>query len=216
MTKESFRLKLFRIARSRSRYLDISHDFLHTERVALLAEKIGLSEGADPEILLPAALFHDAVVSPKHNPRSRTDSAMSAEFARNVLLSVPGYPRNKLEYVCAAITECSFKNGIRSQFLEGKILQDADGLDAIGALGIMRAFATTGLLRIPFYHHRDPFSQNRKPNQRLFGIDFFFSRMLVVESSMHTTIGRRLARQRTAFLRKFLVQLRKEFQQAQS
>lgn len=208
-----FRAKLVVIARSQSRYADTAHDIRHTLRVLRISEKIGRVEGADLEILIPAAVFHDTIVSPKHHPRSRSDSIMSADFARKVLSSMPGYPEHKIEYVCAAIAECSVKKESPSRFIEGKILQDADRLDAVGALGVMRAFATTGLLRIPIYCENDPFCKRRKPDPRAYGIDFLFSRVLTITACMHTVTGRQLARQRTGFVRKFVAQLNKELNQ---
>lgn len=208
-----FKKRLVQIARSQTRFADVAHDIRHTLRVVSASEKIGKAENADLEILIPAALFHDAIVSPKNTPRARSDSAMSAEFSRNVLESFQGYPSAKIEYVCAAIATCSYKNGLPPQFLEAEILQDADRLDAIGAHGIMRAFVTCGHLRIPLYDENDPFCQSRKPNADAFGIDFFYSRILKVASQMHTKTGYHIARSRHMFVKKFLREIECELQQ---
>ncbi|MFH2097405.1 MAG: HD domain-containing protein [bacterium] len=214
MNLKIFRARLIEIARSQSRYADVAHDLRHTLRVLRISEKIGLIEKADLDILLPAAIFHDVIISPKHHPRARSDSIMSADFARKILCSIRRYPEQKIEYVCAAIAECAFTKESVSHTLEGRILQDADRLDALGALGIMRAFATTGQLRIPFYHENNPFCRKRKPDPKLYGVDFFFTRLLKLTSGMHTVTGLKLAKQRTGYIRKFLTQLDKELNQS--
>ena len=182
-------------------------------RVLRAAERIVHAEDADLEIVIPAALLHDFVISPKHNPRSRSDSRLSAAFAKKILNSLKGYPPQKIALVYKAILECSFTKGIKSDFLEGKILQDADRLDTVGALGIMRAFATTGQLQVPFYSLHDPFCQKRKPAPKLYTIDFLYVRSLKVESSMNTRTGRLLAQERTNYVKHFLGQLMFELKQ---
>ncbi len=207
------RQKLISIARLQNRHADIAHDFRHTLRVLYVVEKISQSEKADREVTIPAALFHDAVISRKHTPLSRSDSQRSAHFALRVLHSIQNYPSAKIPLVYQAIRECSFTKGIQSNFLEGKILQDADRLDTVGALGILRAIATAGQLQIQFYNSQDPFCQNRKPTPKDYAIDFFYARSLQVTKSMQTKTSREMARQRVIFLKKFLHQLKDELVQ---
>lgn len=173
MNLSVLRAKLVAIAQARVRSGDVAHDFEHTRRVLAIAERIARAEHADLEIVIPAALFHDIIISLKHNPQSRSDPGRSAKYAQLTLSGIREYPAHKIPLVYRAINECSFSKGIKSDFLEGKIVQDADRLDVVGVLGIMRAFATTGQLKIPFYDPRDPFCRRRKPNPRHYTVDFF-------------------------------------------
>ncbi|MFH0853591.1 MAG: HD domain-containing protein [bacterium] len=214
MAPTSLKRKLSLIAKAQSRFADASHDFNHTQRVVQISEKIGIEERTDLEILIPAAMFHDSVVSRKNDPRARSDTIRSAKFAKKVLSGINNYPSNKIVKVSAAIRECSYTFGGNVGFLEGKIIQDADRLDAIGAIGIMRAFATTGQLQIPLFHDNDPFCRRRNPNQRRYGLDFIFTRMLRIETGMNTDTGKKIASQRTAYLRSFLDQIDIELKQS--
>ena len=106
--------------------------------------------------------------------------------------------------------EDTFKDGFIKEYtnwvLEAKILQDADRLEATGAISIMRTFSSTGQMRSPFYHAEDPFSEMRKPNAHEYGLDLFYTRLLLVEDMMHTTSAKMIASKRTAFLKLFLEQ----------
>jgi len=119
---------------------DPVHDFDHILRVLALAERIGAAEGADLEIVRAAALLHDA-------GRSRAEAAgqdhahFAAAQAREIL---DGAPPDKVEAVVAAILAHRFRSGPPPASLEGRVLFDADKLDAIGAIGIARAFAYSG------------------------------------------------------------------------
>lgn len=87
------RTKLLRIIYANSRHADIVHESEHTMRVLSAAEKIARAESADLEIIILAALFHDFIISPKHNPKSRADSKLSADFTKLILNSLGDYPK---------------------------------------------------------------------------------------------------------------------------
>ena len=105
---------------------------------------------------------------------------------------------------------CSFTKNIQPDFIEAKILQDADGLEATGAISIMRTFSSTGQMQRPFYHPRDPFCQARQPDSLKFALDLFYERLLLVEQRMHIATAQKIARRRTKFLRQFLKELELE------
>lgn len=195
---------------------DPSHDLGHTLRVLHLAEQIAQVEGADLDILVPAALFHDVIVHGKHDPRSGQSTEESAALAEKVLLNEPNFPAGKVPAVATAIRQCSYSRGIMADSLEGRILQDADRLEATGAIAVMRTYASTGLMNRPFFDPADPFCEARDPAPHRFALDLFYARLLRVETGMHTETARMLARRRTEFLRAFLQELRLELEESGS
>ena len=208
MTKD-LRAKLFKIAEDRQSKTDPSHDFQHIQRVLNLAVKIGKSVKADLDVLIPAALFHDIVVYQKNLPQSKGESDESAEVAEKVLEGLKNYPKKKIEDIKNCIKECSFSKGISPKLLESKVLQDADRLEATGAISIMRTFSSCGQMNRPLYDPSDPFCMNG-PQQFKSGIDLFYRRLLIVEKTMHTDLAKKIAKSRTKFLKIFLSQLKKE------
>jgi uncharacterized protein len=116
-----------------------AHDFDHVLRVLALAERIGQAEGADLEIVRAAALLHDV------GGRHRSGHAgTGAQRAREIL---QGHPPEKVEAVAQAIATHSFREKSTPQTLEAQVLYDADKLDAIGAIGVARAYAVSGQMR---------------------------------------------------------------------
>lgn len=202
--------KLLKIAEERINGDDPAHDLNHAFRVLLTAEKICKKEKADMDVIVPGALFHDIVNYPKNDPRRSQSADESAEFVKNILNNIGDYPKEKIEKVSIAIKSCSFSKGIISDLLEAKILQDADGLEATGAISIMRTFASTGSMKRTFYHTEDPFAKNRQPDDMKYALDLFFTRLLKVKERMHTETAKKIAERRTNFLKKFLKELELE------
>ncbi len=202
--------KLIRIAIDKMNENDPSHDINHIMRVLSISEKIAKEEGADLDIVVPAAIFHDVICYPK-NHRRRLDSQIeSAEFARKILKSIKFFPANKIEKVYDSINICSFTKAKSPDFLEAKILQDADSLEAMGAISIMRTFASAGIMNKIFYNSLDPFCDKRKPDDAKYALDLFFSRLLVVKSRLHTKSAKFMAQKRIMLLKVFLKALRSE------
>ena len=90
------------------------------------------------------------------------------------------------------------------------ILQDADRLDAIGAIGVARCMATCAEMGRPFYHEQDPFCLERPPEDRRWGLDHFETKLLRIPQALHTARARAIAGERVAFMRGFLTQLERE------
>jgi uncharacterized protein len=155
-------------------------------------------------------LFHDLIVYPKDHPDRHKSQTESAEAAEEILNSLVDYPKEKIEKVKTCIFECSFSKGIIPVLLESKILQDADGLEATGAISIMRTYSSTGQMKRPFYESQDPFCENREPDASHFALDLFYERLLKVKERMHTQTAIRIAERRTAFLLDFLEELKLE------
>lgn len=207
---DDLRTRLIALAYANIANDDPSHDVEHARRVLANAERIAAVEGGDLDIIVPAALFHDVVNPPKDDPRAAHASDASADWITASLPNVSGYPTEKIPRVADAIRCCSFAKGIRPAAIEAQILQDADGLEATGAVAIMRTFASTGQMRRPFYRPADPLCATRAPDPKRYALDLFFARLLVVRDRMHTATARQLAEERTQFLRVFLDQFARE------
>lgn len=185
---------------------DPAHDLLHLERVVAQAKRIAALEGADLAVVLPAAWLHDYVVVPKDDPRRALASRLAAAAARKHLGDI-GYPAHLLDAVAHAIEAHSFSAGIAPQTLEAKVVQDADRLDGIGAIGIARCFACSGTMNRPFYSALDPFCTTREPDDGLFTIDHFYCKLFKTAASMQTAAGRQEAERRVEVMRRFLGEL---------
>ena len=188
---------------------DPAHDFDHIMRVYANAEKIAKKEKADKKLVLSAALLHDIVSYPKSSKRAKFSSIDSAKKSK-IILKKYGFTEEEITIISDAIEDHSFSQNKVPETLEGKILQDADRLDALGAIGIARVFATSGSLNRPFYNIDDPFCNKRNPDDNLWAVDHFFNKLLKLESMMNTTSGKIEAKKRTKVLREFLKQLKNE------
>ena len=208
----SLREQLIRIARREIKTKDMAHDIEHAMRVLHSAERIGEAENSDMEVIVPAALFHDLVVYPKNDPDSANEQELSAEKAGGLLRKIEGYPDSKIATVEHCIRNCSFSKGVNHILLEAQVLQDADGLEATGAISILRTFASTGSWERPFYSPDDPFCRDRQPDANAFALDLFFVRLLKVEERMYTKTAKSIAARRTEFLRVFLKELEIELE----
>ncbi len=204
--------KLIAIAYKRIGKDDPSHDIEHALRVMKNAETIAKNEKGDLDIVIPSALFHDLVNHPKISPRAKFSSDESADATAKILEGITEYPQKKIKLVHSAIKTCSFSKGIVPTILEAKILQDADGLEATGAISIMRTYASAGSWGGPFYNVKDPFCSKRDPDPKHFALDLFYSRLLVVQKRMHTKTAKAIAKKRTQFLYSFLKQFKQELQ----
>ncbi|MBO4880283.1 MAG: HD domain-containing protein [Firmicutes bacterium] len=165
------------------------HDAAHTMRVYRNALKIAEKEpGCDVETAVLAALLHDAddhkLFATENNANAR------------VFLAANGATEEETERICAVINAISFsKNRDRvPDTLEAKVVQDADRLDAIGAIGIARTFAYGG-------EHGRSLDES---------VQHFYDKLLLLKDLMNTEAGKALAEERHAFLEEFLKRYRKE------
>lgn len=193
------------IAKARSSN-DPAHDFLHVTRVAANARTILEYVDADDEIVLVAAYLHELFNYPKGHPRSKESGDVCAEHALAVMEDLD-FPKEKRDGVTYAIANHSFSKGVVPVTCEGKILQDADRLDAIGAIGIARLFSTCASMERPFYHVQDPFCKNRVPDDKEYGLDHVFVKLLRIPDTLHTDVARQLAVRRIEWIQSFLEQL---------
>ena len=189
-----------------------AHDFEHIIRVYKNAEMISKQEeSVDLDIVLAAALLHDLVVYPKGSSKTINSADDSAEIAKKILLEYKNYPREKIEKVADAIRTHSYSKRLVPETLEGKILQDADRLDAIGAIGIARTFSVGGSENRSLYNPTDPFCESeRQLDDTQWTLDHIKKKLMILKNSMHTKTAKKIAEERTEFMELFLNQLRKE------
>jgi uncharacterized protein len=188
---------------------DPSHDYLHVRRVVNMALKLAGEEGADINVVMPAAFFHDCVNVPKNDPRRKEASRLSAEAAVEYLKSV-NYPAQYFDAIKHAIIAHSFSANIPAETIEAKVVQDADRLDGLGAIGIARCFTVSGLLARPYYCEGDALAERRAPDDQLYTIDHFFVKLFRTAETLQTASARREGARRVSFMKDYLAQLQSE------
>jgi uncharacterized protein len=188
---------------------DPGHGVVHLRRVVATAVALAQAERACLDVVLPAAWLHDCVHVAKDSPDRRRASGMAAEHAADFLQQA-GYPVDCLPAIRHAIEAHSFSAGVEPQTIEAKVVQDADRLDALGAIGIARCIAVGVALGRPLYDPDDPFCEQRAPDEGGASVDHLYSKLLKLAGTMQTEAGRREAERRTVFLRAFIGQLRSE------
>ena len=188
---------------------DAAHDRAHVERVVTTARRLARAEGAALEVVVPAAWLHDCVVLPKDAP-DRAQAARRAADAARDFLRTAGYPEPWIGPVAHAIAAHSWSGDVAPNTLEAKVVQDADRLDALGAVGLARCFAVAGALGNALYDPDDPFCEDRPPDDDTYALDHFFAKLLRLPDSMQTEAGRAAAERRAQFLRTYLDRLAEE------
>lgn len=185
---------------------DPAHDLLHFKRVVKTAKEICQIEGGKLDVVAPAAWLHDFVIVPKNDSRRKIASQLSAEAAILFLKEID-YPSVHFAEISHAIAAHSFSANIEAQTLEAKIVQDADRLDGLGAIGIARCFATAGILKRPFYSEPDPFCKSRSIDDQQFTVDHFFAKLFKTAETLKTQAGRSLGAQRVEIMKQYLTDL---------
>jgi uncharacterized protein len=185
---------------------DAAHDKAHIQRVVKSAIQLAEIEQADLNVVIPAAWLHDCVVVPKDSPQRSQASRLAAETAVSYLHSI-NYPKQYQTDIAHAIEAHSFSAGIPTRTIEAKVVQDADRLDAIGAIGIARCFMVGNAMGTAIYNEKDPFCSERQPNDRRFSVDHFYTKLFTLADTMKTDAGRAEAERRTQFMHDFLAQL---------
>lgn len=185
---------------------DVAHDEGHLRRVVENARTLAEQESADLAIVLPAAWLHDCVIIPKTSPQRASASRLAAERAVT-LLRAAEYPAQHLEAIKHAIAAHSFSARIAPKTIEAKVVQDADRLDALGAVGIARTLMLGGANGTPLYDFAEPFPVTRMADDRVSVIDHFFTKLLTLAETMQTDAGRAAAQHRATFMKEFLMQL---------
>lgn len=194
---------------------DASHDVFHARRVKQNAYAIAkLENKGNLRNLTAAAYLHDIVNVPKNSPDRDQASRLSATAAEPIL--------KELDFSApdiAAIQHCieahSFSANIQTETIDAKILQDADRLESLGALGIARTFYIAAKMESELFHGDDPFADDRELDDKRYAVDHFKVKLLTLADTMKTDAGKTIATQRTDSMRAFLDALADEIGAAQ-
>ncbi|USE37783.1 phosphohydrolase [Endozoicomonas sp. SCSIO W0465] len=190
---------------------DDSHDFSHFQRVWKTAQQIMDQEPMPVNrlVVLAACYFHDIVVLPKDHPERFRASSLAALKTRACLEDM-GFPCELIENVCHSVESHSYSAGIVPETIEAKVVQDADRMEALGAIGLARVFYTSGLLRRKMFDPEDPLAKHRGLDDREYALDHFQVKLLKLSETMQTTAGRRMAERNSDYLREYMDKLLKE------
>ncbi|MFN6076192.1 MAG: HD domain-containing protein [Fluviicola sp.] len=189
------------------------HDFQHIERVTKLALHIGEIEGADLEIVELAALLHDVSDHKLNGGIINDNGRVSREFLTELHAN-----EDIIESVCAIVDKISYKGaGVEDEkgSLELASVRDADRLDAIGAIGIARAFSFGGARKRPFfdasipYHLHEKFEDYHTDNGHT--INHFYEKLFLLKDRMQTNEGKRIAEKRHQVMLDFLEEFYNEW-----
>jgi uncharacterized protein len=182
---------------------DGAHDLQHLHRVWHSAQALLQHyPQADALVVLAACYLHDLVNLPKNHPERQLASRQAAALA-GVRLTEAGFPPDRLAAVVHAIEAHSFSAGIAPQTLEARIVQDADRLDALGAIGLARLFYTAGRMGSALAHSDDPGAAQRSADDRAYALDHIECKLATLPATMQTEAGRALANERMEWLRDF-------------
>ena len=188
---------------------DAAHDISHIMRVVKNVMYLTDIEQSNSLITLPSAWLHDCVAVAKDSPLRAQGSNMAAEAATKFLVGT-AYPEELLPEVFHAIEAHSYTADIPTRTLEAAVVQDADRLDSLGAIGIARCLLVGGRLNRPLCNNEDPFCEGRDPDDGQFTIDHFYAKLFKLPETMKTDAGRREAQRRADIMRRYLDDLRKE------
>jgi uncharacterized protein len=187
---------------------DRSHDLAHALRVALWTVRLGGDRVAAREAVA-AALLHDAVNPPKSGPERARASEMAAALATRRLGEL-GFAPAAVTRIAAAIRDHSWSRGAVPGDALGCALQDADRLEALGAIGLLRCIETGARMGAEWFDPDDPWAASRPLDDHAYSLDHFFAKLLLLPASMRTGAGRREAARRAGLLRRFVAHLGEE------
>ena len=217
MNKKDILAKTREYVRSQleSQDLDTGHDWWHIHRVVKNALFIGKQEIADPFIVELAALLHDIGDFKFHRGDETAGPRITGKWLGDL-----GVDENTKSHVIEIVRDISFKGAgaisqSRMRTLEGKVVQDADRLDAMGAVGIARAFVYGGFtgreIYNPYIKPRQHESFQEYKDSTGPTINHFYEKLLLLKELMNTETGRKMAQTRHAFMLRYLKQFFKEW-----
>jgi uncharacterized protein len=190
------------------------HDWWHVYRVWKTARRIGQAEEANPLVVELAALLHDIADWKVHGG----DTTIGPKTARAWLASLDLDP-NVIDHVCRIVADISFKGANVEQPTlspEGQVVQDADRLDAIGAIGIARAFAYGGSKSRMIHDPTCPPMEHRSAESYLNNagttINHFYEKLLLLKDRMNTPTGQAMAAERHRFMEEYLRRFNEEWE----
>lgn len=182
---------------------DGAHDIQHLHRVWATAQILLADHPeADPAVVQAAAYLHDLVNLAKNHPDRSRASTLAAERAWE-WLAEQGFAPDRLPAVAHAIEAHSFSAGIAPLTIEARIVQDADRMDALGAVGLARLFYIAGRMGSALAHPTDPLAQQRPLDDRRYALDHIEVKLATLPASMCTEAARRLGEERLQWLRAY-------------
>ncbi|MGX1928243.1 HD domain-containing protein [Flagellimonas sp. 2504JD4-2] len=214
MNKEEIVAKTITFVKQTLKGAEGGHDWFHTQRVFSNAHRIAQSEDVDVLIVELASLLHD-VADPKfHNGDESVGPAVAQQF-----LQSENVANDIIEHVANIIKYMSFKNSLEAgekfNSKELQVVQDADRLDAIGAIGIARTFNYGGFKNRELHNPDIPpqlnMTKEEYKNSNAPTINHFYEKLLLLKDKMNTETGRKLAEQRHQFMLDYLEQFYKEW-----
>ncbi len=189
-----------------------SHDVSHIVRVWRNAMHIARTEpDCDTEILLAAAILHDCVAVEKNSPQRPFASRLSAVRAREIVAPLQWTPE-RVDALAHVIETHSFSAALVPTTLEAKVFQDADRLDAIGAIGVARCFHVGGRIDGALYDIGDPGAEARPLDDGRYALDHFAAKLFKVSEGFLTPEGQRMAAARTQRMAEFVAAFRGEIE----
>ncbi|WBM72145.1 phosphohydrolase [Buttiauxella sp. WJP83] len=187
---------------------DKAHDVAHFRRVWKTAQQIMETTEADRLVVLTACYFHDIVNLPKNHPERHLASTQAAQETLRILdVHFPDFPHPLYDAVAHAVRAHSFSAAITPQTLEAKVVQDADRLESLGAIGLARVFYTSGALGRPLFDSEDPLAHGRELDDATYALDHFQKKLLKLPETMQTEAGRKLAHYNADFLVHYMAKL---------
>jgi uncharacterized protein len=175
---------------------DGAHDTNHLHRVwrnaTILLEE---HPEADALVVLAACYLHDLVNLPKNSPDRHLASRRAAELASREL-AARDFPPGRIAAVAHAIESHSFSAALPARTIEAQIVQDADRLDALGAVGLARLFYIAGRMGSSLAHSFDPLARTRDRDDRAYALDHIETKLAKLPAAMQTAAGRRLGQER--------------------
>lgn len=182
---------------------DGAHDLNHLNRVWQNAQTL-LEDypEADALVVMAACYLHDLVNLPKNAPERHLASRQAAQLACRELEKLD-FPADKLPSLAHAIEAHSFSAGIAPKTIEARIVQDADRLDALGAVGLARLYYTAGRMGSALAHPTDPLALHRTMDDKKFALDHIEVKLATLPATMVTTAGRKMGERRLEWLRSF-------------
>ena len=195
------------------------HDFYHAIRVKRLAVLIGQDEGADLDVLIAAAYLHDIARGGERVETGRiiNDHVVAGMRCAREVLPWVGFPEDKIAQVVECIRDHEQYQWDREGKSEAKlskealILQDADRLDAMGAIGIARAFAYGGAVGRPLWIPEEEPGEFQHGVVSRSTLHHFHEKLLRLKDIMNTDLGRKLAVERHAYMKEFVSRFKREW-----
>lgn len=188
---------------------DPSHDWSHIIRVISLCDKLSSNLDVNARILVPAAVLHDVVNVPKDSIHRSNASTLAANKAKLILKDFD-FNKNELESIGQIIIEHSYSANHKASSIESEILQDADKLDSLGAIGLMRWSTVGTRMGAAYYHPEQPFSSTRKIDDKKYSVDHFEAKLFNIYEKLNTEAAKVEGKIRQSFMQSFINQLKSE------